>query len=1690
VANITGTNGNDSLVGTSVADTIQGLDGNDTLVGNAGNDTLNGGNGNDRYVVGTGDVLIDSAGTDTVESSITWTLGAGFENLVLTGTTSTSGHGNSLNNVITGSAGSNWLRGLQGNDTIFAGAGNDVINMSSGSGASYGDDVIDGGDGVDTLDYGAAARTAVVVDLLAGTASGGGTGGAGSATLTSIENVNGSAFADTITGNAAANFLFGFDGNDTLDGGAGNDRLEGGAGNDRYVFSVGPGAANADTITGFVSGADKIVLNVEAFSNIGGSGFSAGDARFIAGPGLNNGQDSTDRVIYNTTTGQLWYDADGGSAGAAQLIATLQGAPALAAADILVGRRTVTYTGTENNDYIFGSENTNDVMEGLGGDDTLIGYDGDDDLRGGDGNDELHGSPGNDTYSGGAGDDVLWVWSGNALLDGGSGADTVAYQGGVQATIHLGTGTIATADGSLNATLVGIEHAMGGFANEQLNGNGGANRLEGWGGDDELSGFGGDDSLFGGDGRDLMNGSDGNDWLEGGIGLDTLVGAAGSDTYAFAQTLQSTDADNIFWSAGDRILIHGAWFAGLGQGGSFAAGDARFNSGAGFNSGRDASDRVIYDTSTGNLWYDSDGSGSGSALLLATLQGTPALAATDIFAVSAAVQGTSGNDTLTGTSGNDTLDGGDGDDVLDGGLGSDLELGGNGADTLYGANQFWWEEEVPSIDTLDGGMGDDTYVLGANAWDGSRVVLRDAGGIDTIIANTSGWTLGTGFENLEVSEPSGEGGVSGLGNELNNVIRLGSSHWVSGSADGADGDDTLLGGGGEDFFTFSAGSGDYGNDSVDGAGDGDWLNFHDARSAVQIDFRAGIATGGGLGGTGSVTFTNVEFGTGGSFNDLLIAGDTRAETYWGPQASILHGGGGDDTLIGGASDDLLRGDAEYAYYVPYEAEDFGNDDLRGGGGDDIMAGGAGDDIMAGGAGVDSLAGGAGADRFVFREAARADDADVIYDFASGTDEIALDRATHANLGTAGDFSAGDARFYAAAGAVSGQNAAHRVIYDTSSGNLYYDADGSGAGAAHLVATLYDRAPVTASDITVFGEPDPTPPPGTSIVGTSGNDSLTGTSGVDTIDGLAGNDTLAGVDGDDVLLGRAGNDSLLGGDGNDKLEGADGNDVLQGGAGFDTLDGGAGDDTYVVDADDIIVDSAGIDHVRSAGDWTLQAGLENLTIEGDGFGTGNNLDNDIRATGSGGLSGEGGNDRLQATLGWGTLQGGDGNDTIIGGAGYDNAFGGDGDDFLDDRLDTSGGGNFAGGNGNDTILTGAGDDMIQLLGTGNDTIDAGAGRDFVMATSVTSGLVIDLAAGTVSGGTNATVSGVEDAYGTIYSDRILGNAGANQLGGAWGGYSTDGNDTLDGRAGNDTLIGGVGADQFVFSAAPGAANADHVADFFSGTDKIVLDGAAMTAVGPSGNFASGDARFHAAAGASAGHDADDRIVLNTTNGELWYDADGSGTGAAQLVATLDGAPIFSATDINVINGATPPPPPPPAGTTINGTTGNDNLTGSAGNDTINALAGEDRLDGGGGNDSLSGSTGHDTLLGGDGNDTLNGGGWSDNVTGGAGADSFFYAEAGSNQADQVTDFVSGTDELLFENGTLTALGAAGAWAAGDARFWAAASATAGHDANDRIVYNTSTGALYYDADGSGAGAAQIVATFTGAPGIAATDITVI
>src|SRR6476646_8448274 len=120
--------------------------------------------------------------------------------------------------------------------------------------------------------------------------------------------------------------------------------------------------------------------------------------------------------------------------------------------------------------------------------------------------------------------------------------------------------------------------------------------------------------------------------------------------------------------------------------------------------------------------------------------------------------------------------------------------------------------------------------------------------------------------------------------------------------------------------------------------------------------------------------------------------------------------------------------------------------------------------------------------------------------------------------------------------------------------------------------------------------------------------------------------------------------------------------------------------------------------------------------------------------------------------------------------------------------------------------------------------------------------------------------------------------------------TDSADSISGFAGNDFLSGGSGQDNIVFREF-GATNADTIGSYDAGWDRIRLDVAAFANIGAGGRFASGDGRFFAAAGATSGHDADDRIIYNTSTGQLFYDADGNGPGAAQLIGTFQGAPAI-------------------------------------------------------------------------------------------------------------------------------------------------------------------------------------------------------
>jgi Ca2+-binding RTX toxin-like protein len=320
-----GDRGNDILEGLSGNDRIFGADGNDILQGGPGADYLSGGLGADRasYANATSAITADlsNASRNTGEAagdtynSIEHLTGTDFADR-LTGTIG-------INSIIAGS-GNDAVFGLAGNDKLYGQDGNDTL--TGGAGMDY----LSGGTGSDTASYASAAARVIV--SLANPAIN--TGEAAGDTYNSIENVTGSRFDDYVYGNGGANTLNGGVGNDIIKGYAGNDRLTGGAGSDIFVFNTALDAAtNVDTITDFDAVADTIYLDDVAFKGLTAGVLAASAFKDIAIAA----KGASDRIIYNSTTGNLYYDADGsGSLYGNVKFAALSGAPILTAADFVI----------------------------------------------------------------------------------------------------------------------------------------------------------------------------------------------------------------------------------------------------------------------------------------------------------------------------------------------------------------------------------------------------------------------------------------------------------------------------------------------------------------------------------------------------------------------------------------------------------------------------------------------------------------------------------------------------------------------------------------------------------------------------------------------------------------------------------------------------------------------------------------------------------------------------------------------------------------------------------------------------------------------------------------------------------------------------------------------------------------------------------------------------------------------------------------------------------------------------------------------------------------------------------------------------------------------------------------------------------------------------------------------------------
>ncbi|GHC49765.1 calcium-binding protein [Neogemmobacter tilapiae] len=273
--------------------------------------------------------------------------------------------------------------------------------------------------------------------------------------------------------------------------------------------------------------------------------------------------------------------------------------------------------------------------------DTITGARGDDTLAGGAGNDSLDGEGGADLVQGGAGDDRITcflydgipVWEGNYrldTLDGGAGNDLLELR--------------LDWDHAIDLTLVSGGVSQVSIATLEIRG---FERLDVIGSDraDNLTGAGGADTFVGQGGDDRLNGGGGQDRLEGAEGLDTMTGGGGADTFVIAAGLTSINAplpvlqDGLLWSAegvdhitdfnakDDTIHFYADGYANLVwaqkhqmlAAGAFVLG----------TTAKDASDRILYDRSTGRLFHDADGAGGDAAILVAILDNKPLLTAAD-----------------------------------------------------------------------------------------------------------------------------------------------------------------------------------------------------------------------------------------------------------------------------------------------------------------------------------------------------------------------------------------------------------------------------------------------------------------------------------------------------------------------------------------------------------------------------------------------------------------------------------------------------------------------------------------------------------------------------------------------------------------------------------------------------------------------------------------------------------------------------------------------------------------------------------------------------------------------------------------------------------------------------------------------------------------------------------------------------
>lgn len=446
------------------------------------------------------------------------------------------------------------------------------------------------------------------------------------------------------------------------------------------------------------------------------------------------------------------------------------------------------------------------------------------------------------------------------------------------------------------------------------------------------------------------------------------------------------------------------------------------------------------------------------------------------------INGTPGDDQLNGTSGDDLINGLGGNDRISGLDGNDRLNGDEGNDDLFGGGDDDLLRGLAGNDFLDGGIGNDVLIGGAGAdtmygGDGNDIYIVDDSGDfvsesdpirqftgDDVIATSVSFELGKFLrvETLAAMDGAGSIGLKGngfanslYGNDSNNVL------------DGGGGIDYLVGRGGDDTYLVSnsvtaitelAGGG---SDRVNTA-----VHYRLA-TGVEVEFLSAF----------SLTSTDALRLTGNEFNQQLLGNDGN---------NILNGGGGVDQLIGragndtyvvdlatdeilegaGEGDDVLSALTSYSLAAGVSVETMvasgaGSIALAGNEIGQSLYGSSGNNELDGRGGADYLVGAGGADLFMFTTPLGTGNIDVIGDMASGLDRIGIDNAIFAGL------DGGALPGSAFRVGTSAQDADDRIVYDPSTGALWFDPDGTGPSAMLQFATLLGAPSISASDFVVI-----------------------------------------------------------------------------------------------------------------------------------------------------------------------------------------------------------------------------------------------------------------------------------------------------------------------------------------------------------------------------------------------------------------------------------------------------------------------------------------------------------------------------------------------------------------------------------------------------------------------------------------------